>query len=115
MTTTIEQGIALVAGYLWSIRIEMDEAAFPVGVAVKGQVRYKVADPIVLAHLSTIDGSLIRVNDTQIDVIIDGDISKDWKAGDVVFDLVRTDLDPDQYLGFQMVVPVVRTVTRDLP
>lgn len=114
MTTNVQSGPAIVAGYNWSLRIEADTAAFPVGVAITGHVRRKVGDAAPLATLSTATGEIVRVDDRHIDITIDGDASKEWKPGTVVMDFVRTDVDPDAYLGFKLTVPVELPVTRGL-
>ena len=115
MTTTVQAGPAVVAGYNWSLRIEANSAAFPAGVAITGQVRRKVGDATILATLTTAGGQIVRVDDTHIDISIPGATSKDWAAGNVVMDFVRTDVNPDSYLGFILTVPVVMPVTRGLP
>jgi hypothetical protein len=115
MTTDVQSGPAIVAGYNWSLRIEADTLAFPAGVAITGHVRRKVGDAVPLATLSTSTGEIARVDDTHIDIVIPGSASADWKAGTVVMDFVRTDVDPDAYLGFILTVPVVLPVTRGLP
>jgi hypothetical protein len=114
MTTSIQEGDAIVAGYRWSLRIEMDVVAFPVGVRLVGHVRRKIGDAIKLADLSTDDGTIVRVDDTHIDIVLDGDVSAQWAAGTVVMDLVRVDTDPDRHLGFKLTVPVELPVTRGL-
>ena len=114
MTTTLQEGSAIAAGYLWSLRIEMDVDAFPVGVSLRGHVRRRVNDTVILASLSTVDGSIVRLDSRSIDIVLTGETTKSWAAGTVVLDLVRTDTDPDQYLGFTLTVPVVLTVTRNL-
>lgn len=114
MSATLENGDAIAAGYRWSLRIEMDVDAFPQGVSLRGHVRRRVNDTIIMASLSTADGSIVRVDNRHIDIVLDGDVTKAWAAGTVVLDLVRTDTDPDQYLGFMLTVPVVQTVTRGL-
>ena len=114
MTTTLQEGSAIAAGYLWSLRIELDVDAFPVGVSLRGHVRRRVNDTLIMATLSTDDGSILRVDSRSIDIVLPGETTKSWAAGTVVLDLVRTDTDPDQYLGFTLTVPVVQTVTRNL-
>lgn len=114
MTTTVQPGDAIVSGYRWSLRIAMDVAAFPVGVSLAGHVRRKLGDLLPLATLSTAAASILRVDDRQIDIVLEGSVTADWQAGEVVMDLVRTDVDPDRYLGFRLTVPVVLPVTRGL-
>lgn len=114
MTTTVQIGPAIVAGYNWSLRLIADDDAFPEGVAIIGHVRRKVADTVKLATLSTANGGVTRVDNRQVDIHIDPDVSKDWTAGSVVMDFVRTDVEPDAYLGFVLTVPVVLPVTRGI-
>ena len=115
MTTDIQAGPAIVAGYNWSLRIVADTAAFPSGVAITGHVRRKIADAAPLVTLSTAAGQIVRVDDFRIDITIPGAASREWAPGDVVMDFVRTDVDPDAYLGFRLTVPVTIPVTRGLP
>lgn len=115
MTTTVQNGSAIMAGYNWSLRIQADTAAFPAGVAISGHVRRKVGDDEVLALLTTANGRIARFDDRHIDISIPGSVSQNWKAGTVVMDFVRTDVDPDAYLGFILTVPVQLPVTRGLP
>jgi hypothetical protein len=112
MTAESYIGPAIVAGYQWSLRIEADTEIFPSGSAIVGQVRRKATDTTILATLSTTDGTIVRVNDSTIDLFIDGETSADWEPGTVVMDFVRTDENPDRYLGFVLTVPVVLPVTR---
>ena len=114
MTESVENGGAIIAGYQWSVRLELDADAFPEGVAITGQVRKRVEDETVLATISIANGGVVRVDSRTIDLVIPGAISQDWKAGEVVLDLVRTDTDPDRYLGFRLSIPVIRAVTRGL-
>jgi hypothetical protein len=114
MTTDVQSGPAIVAGYNWSLRIEADTAAFPAGVTITGHVRRKVGDGAILITLTTA-AEIVRVDDSHIDISIPGSASADWTPGTVVMDFVRTDVDPDAYLGFILTVPVVLPVTRGLP
>ncbi len=114
MTETVESGGAIIAGYRWSVRLELDANAFPEGVAITGHVRRRVEDESVLATISTTNGGVLRVDSRTIDLVIAGTASQDWAPGEVVLDLVRTDTAPDSYLGFRLTVPVMRPVTRGL-
>lgn len=114
MTTSIQTGAAIVAGYRWSLRIKANTTAFPSGVAITGHVRRKIGDANVLATLTTDNGKIVRVDNNNIDIFVDGETSKDWTPGTVVMDFVRTDVDPDAYLGFILTVPVSLPVTRGL-
>ena len=114
MSTTVQQGEAIVVGYRWALRIAMDVAAFPSGVSLAGHVRRKLGDPAPLTTLSTEAASILRVDDRQIDIVLEGAVTAEWPPGEVVMDFVRTDVDPDRYLGFRLTIPVVLPVTRGL-
>jgi hypothetical protein len=114
MTTTVQMGPAIVAGYNWSLRLIADDDVFPEGVALTGHVRHKISDTTLLATLSTTNGRIVRVDNRQVDIHIDGSVSSAWGAGSVVMDFVRTDVNPDSYLGFVLTVPVTLPVTRGL-
>jgi hypothetical protein len=112
VTTTTQDGKAITAGFPWSIRVTMSEIAFPSGAVLVGHVRRRVDDTAILAELSTANGRIARVDDYSVDVSIPGSVSDEWAPGTVTFDIARTDLDPDQYLGFRITVPVLLPVTR---
>jgi hypothetical protein len=113
--STTTNGPAIIRGYRWApqLKVRSTVAVFPDGVALLAQVRATV-DGNVLTTLTTGVGSLVRVDDTTLTVIIDGATSVDWDVTSVVFDVVRTDTTPDTHLGFTVTVPVVQPVTRGL-
>lgn len=119
------KGKIISAGYDWSIRVQFTDVAtdFPLGATFRAHVRANVDSKAVLADLTTANGCITRVDNKTIDIKIPGDISKTWSvksaekpAGltSVVFDVVRTDLTPDVYLGFQVTIPVARPITRGI-
>jgi hypothetical protein len=79
-----------------------------------GHVRRKLSDAQPLATISTDEGTIVRVDDTHVDLVLGGTVTANWSAGEVIMDLVRIDVDPDKYLGFKLVVPVELPVTRGL-
>lgn len=109
--------MSLIAGYEWRQRLAVlgsDTPVFPVGVTLAAHIRRKRADAAPLATLTSDNGGLLRVSDSEIDIVIGGSISADWPVGEVVLDLVRTDTDPDKHLGIGLRIPVVLPVTRGL-
>lgn len=109
--------MSLIAGYECRLRLAVvgsDTPVFPVGVTLAAQIRRTRADTSLLATLTSDNGGLLRVSDSEIDIVIGGSSSADWPAGEVVLDLVRTDTDPDKHLGFALRIPVVLPVTRGL-
>jgi hypothetical protein len=115
--TTIARGRPIVAGYEWRQRVRAQATVplFPAGVALTGQIRANLADASPLATLSTGAGSITRIDDDTIELVLAGADSAAWAAKPVVLDFVRTDTSPDVHLGFRLTIPVVRPVTRGLP
>lgn len=111
-----QRGTPIIAGYDWSLPVQVvtdGDPAFPVGVALAAHVRYNTNDDTRLAELTSANGGVERVSNTQIVLTIAGSVSANWRLP-VVLDLVRTDLAPDQHYGFRLRIPVVQSVTRGL-
>lgn len=108
------EGRPIAAGYEWSLRIAVtaDEAPFPADHRLVAQVRRKVSDVEPLATLSTDDQSIVRVDGSTIDIVIDGETSAAWAAGVVLIDVIKASPIPQQYLGIRLEVPVIVPVTR---
>lgn len=105
------------AGYEWRQRVQVTATPprFPVGVALLAQPRTAVGDANALVTLSTADGTLVRIDDDTIEIIIAGSVSAAWRSSVVVLDVVRTDLTEPQHCGFRLRIPVVQPVTRVAP
>lgn len=114
MTTTRIEGQAISIGYEWRQRIAVTATPplFPAGCALAAHVRSHRLDPAALAVLTTANGGIVRVSDTEIDVVIPPASTAAMVPGAIVFDLARTDVDPDVHLGFALTVEVVQPVTR---
>lgn len=113
MSTT--GGTSIVAGYEWRqrLRVRSSEPAFPSGVTLVGHVRSPLESATPLATLTTADGTITRVDNETVQLVIAGATSVSWTAYEaVLLDLVRTDTDPDQHLGFRLTIPVEMPVTR---
>jgi hypothetical protein len=114
MTTSVQEGPAIVIGYAYRLRLEAASALFPDGVLLTAQIRTSVDADSVLAVLSTQAGGLVRVSDTGLDLEIPASVTATLTVGSVVLDAVRTDTDPELHLGFTLEIPVVMPVTRGL-
>lgn len=114
MTVSIESGPAIIVGYEYKLQVATDLGLFPAGAAITAHVRAKVSDTAILATLTTANGGLVRISDQLVEVIIPPAQTVNFKAGSVHLDMVRTDLNPDQHLGFSLEIPVVLPVTRGL-
>lgn len=114
MTTEIYQGLAIMIGYAYRLRLEAEGALFPEGAAFTGHVRAKPRAADVLATLTSANGGLVRVSDSALDLNIAASDTAAMSVGSVVVDVVRTDVDPDLHLGFTLEIPVMLPVTRGL-
>ena len=104
--------------------VEGPEAYGPSSTFI-AHVRESVNSSAILATLSTAD-STIQLDASVLDPTPEpgfeystsfhlkflGAISKDWPTSKVVVDLARTDVTPDQFMGFQLAIDFVKPVTR---
>lgn len=114
MSVTVSEGPALIAGYAYKLQLETDVATFPEGCTLTAHVRTKVSATTVLANLTTANGGLTRLSDTVLEISIPGHATASLNAGSVVLDVVRTDLEPDRHLNFNLEIPVIMPITRGL-
>lgn len=100
-------------GYEWKLRLQLNAtpALFPAGVKLRAQVRVSPDDAKPLTTLTVDDGQILRVDDNTIQITIPETASNKWEEGSVMFDLVRTDVEPDQHLGVRVTVQVKKSVT----
>lgn len=114
MATTTQNARPIVAGFAWALRVQVNATTplFPTGVALTSQVKRRSIDATALATLTTVNGTLVRIDDATVEIRIAGATSAAWKPGTVTLDMVRTDLGTPQHLAFRLTVPVVQSVTR---
>lgn len=108
------QGKAIRTGCDWALRITVVSSAlepFPANAQFKAHVRNTVDGPL-LVELTTAGGGVVRRSNTEIELRIPGSVSKEWKDGSVVMDVIRTDALNPVHLGFDLEIPVKRSVTR---
>jgi hypothetical protein len=110
------KGKIITAGYDWSIRLSFANSgiSFPETATFTAQVRRDPAVEDVLATLTTANGGLARFDDKTLTIHIQGSVSADWPDRTAYIDVVRTDINPKQHLGFQLRVPVRRAITRGI-
>jgi hypothetical protein len=99
-------------GYAWGITLFVSGATFPADAAFRAHVRTEREASEVLAELTTAAGGITRLDATRLSLAIPAAATATFPAGTVVLDVVRTDLDPDQHLGFEITIPVDQAVTR---
>jgi hypothetical protein len=112
MTLTVQEGPVILIGYEYRLQLEAEAALFPEGASFAGQVRSAITTATVVAELSTAAGSVLRVDNRTLEIILAPEVTANLAPGMVVLDLVRTDLTPDRHLGFVLEIPVVLPVTR---
>lgn len=112
MSSGFVMGPAIVIGYTYRLQIETEAPVFPEGTALLAHVRLKPSSLNLLAALSSAAGTLLRRSDYLLEIMIPADATAQMQPGTVMFDLVRTDLDPPLHLGFSLEIPVQLPVTR---
>lgn len=113
MTNThLQEGPVILIGYEYRLQLQAEADLFPQGASFAGQVRSTISAAAVLAQLSTAMGSVLRLDGRTLEIVLAPDVTASLAPGEVVLDLVRTDLTPDRHLGFLLEIPVVLPVTR---
>lgn len=114
-----QAGPAIEIGYPWQIRLSVRArnggtapAVFPVGCSLQAHVRAERDSDVLLADLTTGNGGIIWVSETEIDLVLTDVQTADMPAGSVVMDFVRTDLAPHEHLRITLGVPVETPITR---
>ena len=112
MTLTVQEGPVILIGYEYRLQLEAEADLFPEDASFVGQVRSAITAATVMAELSSAAGSVLRVDDHTLEIVLAPAVTANLAPGMVVLDLVRTDLTPDRHLGFVLEVPVALPVTR---
>ena len=112
MTLCVQEGPVILIGYEYRLQLEAEADLFPEGAAFAGQLRSTIAATSVLAALSTMGGSILRLDERILEIVLTPAVTSGLTPGLVVLDLVRTDLTPDRHLGFLLEIPVALPVTR---
>lgn len=104
---------AIPIGLPYTIRLEVEGAGvfFPAGATYTSHVRAD-AGSAILAALTSATGGLVRVSDTELDIVFTAEQTAALTEGQVLLDWVRTDTDPDQYGGYLLTLPTFRPITR---
>ena len=114
MTTNTFEGPAILIGYAYTLQVEADTPLFPETGAYRAHVREKISAAQIAADLASGNGGIVRLSDYEIEIAIPATATAEMKPGSVLFDVVRTDTDPDLHLNFFIEVPVMLPVTRGL-
>ena len=103
-------------GCEWRLKIKVVSDAigtFPEAARFHCQFRAENENGVVLADLTSENGQIVRVDsDNNLEIILKQEDSAGWTCSKVVADIIRTDLAQRQHLGFDLEIPVKRTITR---
>lgn len=105
----------IAAGYAYAIQVRVTgagEPLFPLGSALRADVRAYVGAREPAGTLTSEDGTLVRVDDDTVELRLSGEVTGRIGNSSAVLDLVRTDVSPDQWVGVQVQLPVVEPVTQ---
>jgi len=108
----VQEGPVILIGYEFRLQLEAEADLFPNGASFAGQVRSAITAATVVAELSSAAGSVLRVDDRTLEIVLAPAVTAGLAPDGVVLDLVRTDLEPDRHLGFVLEIPVALPVTR---
>lgn len=107
-------------GYPYDIVLTVDPVisgsppAFPAGCGLMADIADYPGGP-ALGTLTTANGSIERLADNQIAVHIPASVTQAITNTNAVFDLVRTDVSPDVWLGVRVQLAVEPPVTAFRP
>lgn len=111
MAISMQEGPLVAQGYPYSLRVEAENPLFSALHSYKAQVRAKPSSGTVLAEITTGSG-ITFVHEKAIDLVIPASDTASFPLGEVWVDMVRTDVSPPLYMGFQFSIPVIQPVTR---
>lgn len=112
--TTVHQAQPIAAGYAYGIRLQLDGGtpAFPNGCALRAEVRDYAGAPTLAGVLTSESGMVSVVDPQTVELFMSAALTGALSRQTCAIDLVRTDLSPARWVGVQLALPVVTTVTR---
>jgi len=116
----IVEGPPIAVGYPYRLRVSLSDpdggtaaALFPSGSELRATVRKTRTDTASVGDLTTGNGGLVRVSDSEIDIVMTAALTGALTAGGKAhLDIARTDPAPDEYVGVYLAIPVHQPVTR---
>ncbi len=114
MATTIQDMPPIARGYVYAFELKVTggEPAFPAGATFRGEIRDYAGADALAGVVSTAAGSLRRIDDTTIEVQIDGLTTGRLTGSTASIDFVRTDGSPEQFTNIAILLPVAQPSTR---
>ena len=108
------EGPAILLGYAYQLRLEAESDLFPETARFLAHLRTTPSSDQVLAVVASEAGGFLRISDREMDLMLSAEQTSSLPLGQVVLDIIRTDLDPLQHLGLFLELPVLQPVTRDI-
>jgi hypothetical protein len=109
----VQSVLPIAAGYVYKTRLQVtgEEPVFPVGCQLRAQVRPFVAAAHLAGTLTTENGGITRVDDSTVDLVLSEAITANIGKSKAVLDIVRVDVEPDEWLAVQVTLPVITPIT----
>lgn len=111
MGLTVQEGPLVAKGYPYTLQIDTENPMFSASHSYKAQVRVKPTDASVLAEITTSNG-ITYISPTSLMMTIPAAATASFPVGEVWMDVVRIDVSPPIFMGFQWSIPVITPVTR---
>jgi hypothetical protein len=118
--TTTQNIAAIARGYPYKARLWVRRDAdgetqpFPEGCTLLADIALFVG-AVAVTSLSTEDGTITRIDDDTIEIVIPGAATALLTNTSAQLDLVRTDPSPDEWLGLRVQLPVEQPITAARP
>ena len=113
MTITDQDVTPIAKGYPYAVRVRVvaDQPPFPMGCAIRADVRAFAGSNVIAEALSTLDQTIVRIDDDTIELRISNNGTANIGNISATLDLVRFDMQPEQWIGVQITLPVINPVT----
>ncbi|KAA0970795.1 hypothetical protein FPY71_09985 [Aureimonas fodinaquatilis] len=108
---------SVVPGFEYAVRVAVSSAepVFPEACELRADVRRFSYSTDRIADLTTDNGGLLRIDDETVEIRISAVQTASISGCSVVLDLVRTDVQPENYLYLRLSLPVMSPITRGHP
>jgi hypothetical protein len=115
LRTIVQPTPPIARGYPYPFRwhspvSEGEPAPFPAGCTLLADVALH-AGGVAVATLSTEAGSIVRIDDTTIELRLSPADTAGLTVKTALIDLVRTDPSPDTWMGLKVQLPVEQPIT----
>jgi hypothetical protein len=81
MTTSLQEGPVILIGYEYRLQLQAEADLFPEGASFVGQVRSAITAATTLAELSTAAGSVLRVDDHTLEILLAPEVTANLLPG----------------------------------